>query len=110
MTTTDPTLQIYSSSQAECIAAVFKRLGNNENESNTEAHPISGNAGHVFVFEDGSCPFSVQLFSSIVNEGRGIDAVLGGRVSRKNRMFHFALIHSITELNFDVLVLTSASC
>lgn len=32
-----------------------------------------------------------------------------GRVSW-NRMFHFALIHSITELNFDVLVLTSASC
>lgn len=25
-------------------------------------------------------------------------------------MFHFALIHSITELNSDVLVLTSASC
>lgn len=28
----------------------------------------------------------------------------------ENRMFHFALVHSITELNFDVLVLTSASC
>lgn len=28
----------------------------------------------------------------------------------ENRVLHFALIHSITELNFDVLVLTSASC
>lgn len=28
----------------------------------------------------------------------------------ENRMFHFALIHSIAELNVDVLVLTSASC
>lgn len=28
----------------------------------------------------------------------------------ESRMFHFALIRPITELNFDVLVLTSASC
>lgn len=32
-----------------------------------------------------------------------------GAVFLENRVLHFALIHSVTELNFDVLVLTSAS-
>lgn len=45
--------------------------------------------------------FSVQPSEK---NGISIGAVL------ENRMLHFALIHSITELNFDVLVLTSASC